>query len=157
MEIILPIGISGSGKSRYYKLEGLDKTHKLISSDEIRYNITGNISDQSRNDEVFKIIEDMINDCVNNNVDIYYDATNLNSRYRKKFVNKFKNNPNVKITYLLFPADIELSNERIRHDIEEHVNRSDVPYNVLERQMKLYKETIYSDFDGENVHKIIRL
>ena len=58
MELILPIGISGSGKSRLYKKEYSD--YKLVSPDEIRKFLTGNISDQSKNNEVFERVDNLI-------------------------------------------------------------------------------------------------
>lgn len=158
MELILPIGISGSGKSTL--IETMKKVYdglKIVCPDTIRYNLTGNISDQSRNSEVFEIVETLINDCVSKNVNVYYDATNLNTKYRRKFVNKFENNPNVHITYYVFPADVELSYQRIQNDLKNKVNRSNVPLDVLNRQKKLYNEMILSDFEGENVERIVFL
>ena len=90
-------------------------------------------------------------------MNVFYDATNINKKYRRKFVNQFKDKDNVKIIYLVFPADVELSNKRIRKDMSDGVDRSDVPYEVLERQMKLYKETIEKGFEDENVQEVIYL
>lgn len=155
MELILPIGISGSGKSRIYKKEYSD--YKLVSPDEIRKFLTGNISDQSKNNEVFERVDNLIDWCIKHDMNVFYDATNINKKYRHKFVNQFKDKDNVKIIYLVFPADVELSNKRIRKDMSDGVDRSDVPYEVLERQMKLYKETIEKGFEDENVQEVIYL
>ena len=155
MELILPIGISGSGKSRLYKKEYSD--YKLVSPDEIRKFLTGNISDQSKNNEVFERVDNLIDWCIKHDMNVFYDATNINKKYRCKFVNQFKDKDNVKIIYLVFPADVELSNKRIRKDMSDGVDRSDVPYEVLERQMKLYKETIEKGFEDENVQEVIYL
>ena len=155
MELILPIGISGSGKSRLYKKEYSD--YKLVSPDEIRKFLTGNISDQSKNNEVFERVDNLIDWCIKHDMNVFYDATNINKKYRRKFVNQFKDKDNVKIIYLVFPADVELSNKRIRKDMSDGVDRSDVPYEVLERQMKLYKETIEKGVEDENVQEVIYL
>lgn len=155
MELILPIGISGSGKSRLYKKEYSD--YKLVSPDEIRKFLTGNISDQSKNNEVFERVDNLIDWCIKHDMNVFYDATNINKKYRRKFVNQFKDKDNVKIIYLVFPADVELSNKRIRKDMSDGVDRSDVPYEVLERQMKLYKETFEKGFEDENVQEVIYL
>ena len=53
MEVIIPIGISGSGKSRLY--EKRYKDYEIISPDLIRKELTGDISNQKRNKEVFQI------------------------------------------------------------------------------------------------------
>ena len=155
MVIVMPIGISGSGKSRLYNISYSD--YEKVCPDDIRYELTGNISDQTRNGSVFKIAEERIDKCVALNKDVYYDGTNLNKKLRKKFVEKYRGTEGVKIVYVVLPADIELSNERIRKDISDHKNRSDVPYDVLERQMKMYEENIKQGFDDENVHEIIYL
>lgn len=155
MKIIVPIGISGSGKSRLYKESFSDM--KLVSPDLLRFSLTGDISNQSCNGQVFKMVDKLIDDCVRTNRDVFYDATNINTKLRRKFVNKYKDNENVEIIYIVLPADIKLSHERIQNDIENKVNRSKVPYEVLERQLKMYQETLDSNFEGENVKEIIKL
>ncbi len=48
---IMTVGISGSGKSSWIKSVG-DENTKIISPDKIRFDLTGDVSDQSRNAEV---------------------------------------------------------------------------------------------------------
>ena len=153
MKIIVPIGISGSGKSTLYK--GTFSDIKLVCPDLIRYELTGDISDQSCNGRVFKIVDERIEKHVQNNEDVFYDATNVVKKYRKKFVNKFKNNPNVYIVYYILNANIDLSYNRIKNDLRNNINISNVSYKVLEKQMENYKHTLNSGFDDENVHEII--
>jgi predicted kinase len=153
MKIIVPIGISGSGKSKLYKDEYSNMT--IISPDLIRYELTNDISNQSKNKEVFEIVNQRVEDCVKNNVDFFYDATNVNTKYRKSFVDKFKGNKDVEITYVVLPADVKVSYERIRNDIKNNVNRSDVPYDVIQIQYGLYKESLKHKFENENVHTVL--
>lgn len=157
MKIIVPIGISGSGKSKLYLDEFKDKGFSLVCPDNIRKKMTGDISDQSKNKEVFEWAQCCIDYCVNLNRDVFYDATNLNKKLRKKFVNQYKDNPDVEIHYYVLPANIEISNERIQKDLSNNIDRSKVPYNVIERQMSMYNDTIKKGFDDENVHKVIML
>ena len=154
MKIIIPIGISGSGKSRLYDMEYQDYVN--VCPDDIRRELTGNISDQSRNKEVFKIAQKMIDDRIANDRDVFYDATNINTEYRKKFVNKYKGT-DVKIIYVILPVDVNVSNERIKNDLNNKVDRSKVSYQVLLRQYEMYKETLNSQFKDENVNEIIYL
>lgn len=151
--LVLPIGISGSGKSRLYNEIFKQFGYELVSPDNIRKELTGDISNQSKNDDVFKVVDKKIDDCNKRNVNIFYDATNVNTYYRKKFVNTFKNR-NVQIHYYILPADIDLSLKRIKNDLNNNICRSNVSYEVLKRQKKLYDETINSSFKDENVHKI---
>lgn len=145
MKIIVPIGISGSGKSTFYN--EYFKDYKLICPDQIRLQLTGDISNQTKNGEVFNIANQMIVDCLKNNEDFYYDATNVNTKYRKDFTKKVKEiNPDAKVVYVYFPSDIELSSDRITLDLANNVVRSNVPKAVLERQNKLYMESLQSSW-----------
>ena len=153
MRIILPIGISGSGNSMFYK--SMFKDIDIVSPDLIRYELTGDISNQECNGHVFKIVDKRIDEHVLLNKDVYLDATNVNRKTRKKFVNKYKDNPNVEIIYYVLPANIKLSYERIQKDIENQVNRSKVPFSVLLRQLDMYNESIDMNFEGENYSQII--
>lgn len=154
MELIIPIGISGSGKSRLYNLNYQD--YVKICPDDIRKELTGSISDQSKNKEVFELAQKRIDDCIANDKNVFYDATNINTEYRKKFVNKYKET-NVRIVYVILPADVNISYQRIKNDLDNKVDRSKVPYQVLLRQYEMYKETLNSQFKDENVDEIIYL
>ena len=61
MEIIVPIGISGSGKTRLYNMRYSDLT--LVSPDLIRKELTGSISDQRKNKEVFEEVDRRVAVC----------------------------------------------------------------------------------------------
>lgn len=154
MEIVIPIGISGSGKSRLYNIQYQD--YVKVCPDDIRKELTGNISDQSRNKEVFELVQKRIDDCIANDRNVFYDATNINTEHRKKFVNKYRGT-NVRIVYVILPADVNVSNERIKNDLNNKVDRSKVPYQVLLRQYEMYKETLNTQFKDENVDEIIYL
>ena len=135
MELIIPIGISGSGKSRLYNLNYQD--YVKICPDDIRKELTGSISDQSKNKEVFELAQKRIDDCIANDKNVFYDATNINTEYRKKFVNKYKET-NVRIVYVILPADVNISYQRIKNDLDNKVDRSKVSYQVLLRQYEMY-------------------
>ena len=154
-KIILPIGISGSGKSKILRNRFINDYEVLVCPDDIRLKLTGNISDQSRNKEVFEIVDLLIDGAVKQDKNVFLDATNVNTKNRKKLVNKYKNNPNVVIQYYILPADVKVSYERIQNDLKNGVNRSNVPMEVLERQFKMYQETLDSGFVGENVQSVI--
>ena len=62
MEIIVPIGISGSGKTRLYNMRYRDLY--LLSPDLIRKELTGSISDQKKNKEVFEEVGRRVADLV---------------------------------------------------------------------------------------------
>ena len=147
MEIIVPIGISGSGKTRLYNMRYSDLT--LVSPDLIRKELTGSISDQRKNREVFEEV-----DLVKKGESFFYDATNVNSEFRKKFVEQFRGT-DVKVIYVVLPADMQVSYMRIKQDLKNNVDRSRVPFEVLIRQKGFYNQSIESNFEGENVQEII--
>ena len=152
MEIIIPIGISGSGKTRLYRMRY--RNYTLVSPDLIRKELTGNISDQSKNKEVFQEVDRRVDDLVKKGQSFFYDATNVNTEFRKAFVNKYKDT-DVKIIYVILPADVPTSILRIKTDLKESVERAQVPIQALIRQYGMYNHSLKTNFEGENVQEII--
>ena len=152
MEIIVPIGISGSGKTRLYNMRYSDLT--LVSPDLIRKELTGSISDQKKNKEVFEEVDRRVEDLVKKGESFFYDATNVNPEFRKKFVEQF-GGTDVKVIYAVLPADMQVSYMRIKEDLKNNVDRSKVPFEVLIRQKGFYNQSLKSNFEGENVQEVI--
>ena len=150
--LILPIGISGSGKSYIYNKDYKDCIQ--VSPDLIREELTGDISNQSRNKDVFRIAFERVDEYLNKGQDVFFDATNVNKSQRKNFTDKYKGT-DVEVVYVVLPADIDLSCKRIRADIREKKNRSDVPYFALVRQKEQYDNSLKVGFDDENVQEVI--
>jgi predicted kinase len=141
--LVLPIGISGSGKSTW--INSLPKNEfKIVSPDLIRKELTGDISNQESNSKVFSIAFEKAAEYIKNGETVIFDATNLDTFYRNALIDKIKNlsGINFKTYYKLFPADVELSKKRIKKDLESGKDRSNVPENVIDRQFKAYKKTI---------------
>ena len=61
----------------------------------------------------------------------------------------------MKVVYVILPADIDLSWKRIKEDIREKKNRSDVPYFVLVRQKEQYDNSLELGFKDENMQEVI--
>ena len=150
--LVLPIGISGSGKSYIYSKDYKD--HVQVSPDLIREELTGDISNQSKNKEVFKLAFERVDEYLNKGMDVFFDATNVNKSQRKNFTDKYIGT-DVNVIYVVLPADVDLSWTRIRKDIREKKNRSDVPYFALVRQKEQYDKSLELGFDDENVQEVI--
>lgn len=150
--LVLPIGISGSGKSYIYNKDYKDCVQ--VSPDLIREELTGSISNQSKNKEVFQLAFERVDYYLNNGKDVFFDATNVNKSQRKNFTDKYIGT-DVNVIYVVLPADIDLSWKRIRSDIREKKNRSDVPYFALVRQKEQYDKSLEIGFDDENVQEVI--
>ena len=150
--LVLPIGISGSGKSYIYNRDYKDCVQ--VSPDLIREELTGDISNQSKNKEVFKLAFERVDEYLNSGKDVFFDATNVNKSQRKNFTDKYIGS-DVTVIYVVLPADVDLSWTRIRKDIREKKNRSDVPYFALVKQKEQYDNTLELGFDDENVQEVI--
>ena len=103
---------------------------------------------------MFKLAFERVDEYLNNGQNVFFDATNVNKSQRKSFTDKYKG-ADVEVVYVVLPADIDLSWKRIRSDIREKKNRSDVPYFALVRQKEQYDKTLELGFDDENVQEVI--
>ena len=151
-KLVLPIGISGSGKSYIYNKDYKDCVQ--VSPDLIREELTGDISNQTKNKEVFKLAFERVDEYLNKGQDVFFDATNVNKEQRKNFTDKYIGT-DVEVIYVVLPADIDLSWNRIRKDIREGKNRSNVPYFALVKQKENYDKSLELGFNDENVQEVI--
>jgi predicted kinase len=134
-QFIIPVGISGSGKSRWIKsLE--NQGFEVISPDEIRRELTGSISDQSKNREVFPLAFERSVEALNAGKSVIFDATNVTSKTRKQMLDYLKEHVTRDFDAYakVFEADPEISKQRIAKDIEAGVDRSNVPPEAIDRQ-----------------------
>lgn len=123
-------GLPGSGKSTY--AEKLKEDGVIIhSSDAIREEF-GDVSDQSKNEEVFKILHRRIKDDLRDGKSVCYDATNLSRKRRVAFIRELKNIPCEKICVLVatpFEKCLLQNLERERS----------VPREVLDRMIRSFQ------------------
>lgn len=86
------IGLSGSGKS--YRAKHIKEKRPLIyntvSSDSIREEKFGDVSDQSHNEEVFNIMREKTIKLLSEGKSVIYDATNLTIKDRKVILEEVK-------------------------------------------------------------------
>lgn len=136
---IMMIGISGSGKSHYINKIIKDHSYTIVSPDEIRREVLGNISDQSSGDTIWRIAKERVVSNLKQGKDVILDATNVNTKSRRNFI---KDLPDCNLKALILPANVELSKERIKKDLESGKDRSAVPPEVVDRQYKNYLQTL---------------
>ena len=91
--LYMMIGLPSSGKSTY--AQRLIRDHKnsiIISSDELRKELYNNVDDQDHNGELFTELHRRIKSALTSGKYEYviYDATNINSRRRRAFINEIK-------------------------------------------------------------------
>ena len=82
--LIVMVGLSGSGKST--KAERLSKklNAKIISSDNIREELTGDINNQTENERVFKEVYKRIRNELERGSNVIFDSTAINMKSRRK-------------------------------------------------------------------------
>lgn len=154
MNLIIPSGISGSGKSRLYNVS-IDKDVKLVCPDDIRRELNGNINDQSNGNKIFEIAHNRVSNFLKNREDVYFSATNLRSVYVIGLLNdvldsigNLKSELNVTFYILTDSFDVEKCISRVRGDIDSGVDRSDVSEEVIRKQAQRFNSLIDSLENG---------
>lgn len=82
--LYIPIAPPGAGKSHLVRQminEGMITWEAVVSPDEMRKILTGDISDQSSNNAVFEICDRITSVRLKNGLDVFVDATNLRGRH----------------------------------------------------------------------------
>ena len=134
-ELIFTVGISGSGKSTWINSQ---KGYEIVSLDEIRKSM-GNVSDQTKNVNVIEQAVSKIKNLLSQGKNIIYDATNVVSLYRTNFLNSL---PPHKRKAKIFEVSPDEAKRRIKKDVAEGKDRSNVPDEVVDRMYENYLKTI---------------
>lgn len=139
------IGISGSGKSTYANGLKTSLNAQLVETDAIRLELTGNAEDQSQNGRVFDVAKKRVNDYLSHGKNTIIDATSLNVKERKDWIDIAKaNNAEVRAYFIDTPVDVckSQNNKRARK----------VPEWVIDKQAnKLQSPTKAEGFDSVTV------
>lgn len=139
------IGISGSGKSTIAQklLQSLlsnDNGTVLISSDNIREELCGDASDQSKNSQVFELAHKRIEESLSRNINVIWDATNLAPEDRKEVI-RIGRNHNAQLVAIQVVTPISIA-------IDRNNNRDRrVPVRVIWKQQGRYYAATKQEFD----------
>jgi len=135
-DLILTIGIPGSGKSFWIKsMSGF----KVVSPDSIRAELS-DISDQSVNPQAWAIAKKRVSEYLKQGKNVILDATNLISFYRKSFLEEL---PPHNLKAKIFKIDPETAKKRIKEDIQKGRLRAKVPDNVVDMMYEDFKKTVH--------------
>lgn len=139
------VGISGSGKSTYANGLKTSLNAQLVETDAIRLELTGDAEDQPQNGKVFEIARKRVNDYLSQGKNTIIDATSLNAKERKDWIDIAKaNNAEVRAYFVDTPIDVckAQNNKRARK----------VPEWVIDKQAnKLHSPTKAEGFDSVTV------
>jgi predicted kinase len=137
--LVITIGCSGSGKSHLKnQLENkLDFVN--VEMDEIRRNLCGNVTDQSKNNQVFMISKSMVNKNVNSK-NVFYNATNLDWKRSVQFVLDLDKDEKVPVVFIFMEdsVNLELCQKRVHADISANMDRSNTSDDIIEKQHNRY-------------------
>lgn len=125
-KMIMLIGLPGSGKSTYatrYKSKNSDVA--IISSEIVRKELLRDKNKHLDGTEVHKIMRDRTIDFLNSDIDVIYDATNINRKRRISFLNSLPEGT-IKIG-VIFATPFELCKEQ---------NAEKVPFEVMNNMYK---------------------
>lgn len=140
--VIATVGISGSGKSTWrnkFLIENPDWV--VISPDDIRKELTGNISDQSRNHDVWNLAYERLDKYACEQKDILFDSTCTNLDTVKRLLRNTEKQ-GTEIKFKLFYCLKSAAYNRITKDIQNNVDRSNVPIEVIDRQYNGFQTVV---------------
>lgn len=132
------IGLPGSGKSTYAKQLAEETNAVILSSDNLREEMFGDINDQEHNAEVFAELHRRCKELLHKQVNIIYDATNIKLKNRTSFLNELKKIDCHK-TCIVFATPYEIC-------LENNTKRErKVPETVIKRMRENFHFPLYNE------------
>jgi predicted kinase len=132
---IMTVGLSGAGKTPFVHSPEM-KDFAIVCPDDIRKELTGDISDQSQNAKVWFLAKQRVIDALNSGRNVILDATNLDSNQRKNFIKDF---PPVQLKAKIFHVEPEEAIRRIHKSLEEGKDRAKTPNSVIYKMYEKFK------------------
>lgn len=142
-KFIMLVGLPASGKSTLSETLKEEFEAVILSSDQIREELSNDINNQTINTDVFEVMNSRANELLINGTNVIYDATNLNRKRRKHLVHHVIK-ANEKVVYLL-----NTTIDTIRRRNEQRDRK--VPNEVID---KMYK-TLQIPVENEGWDEVI--
>ena len=90
VEVIMLVGLAGSGKSTIAKTLSSLHNANIFSSDDIRKELFNDVDEQGRNVELFDVLHNRVIENLKNGKNSIIDATNISYKRRMAFLNKIR-------------------------------------------------------------------
>lgn len=138
-KLIATMGIPGCGKSTWVSRQWFPPV-KVVNTDAIRVRLTGNLSDQSRNDEVFATAYTEIEETLAVGNDVIFDSTALsrNGHARRTFMIDIAKKHNAEAELHVFRVPFDVCLER------NNGRPAPVPFGVMIAFLQLFTEATHS-------------
>lgn len=144
--LILMVGICASGKSTQAKILSEQYNAEIISSDDLRVELYGDINDQDHNEQVFKELNKRVKNNLNQDNNVIIDATNINLKSRRKLLENVAKIDCYKIAYIMAKP--------IEQCLEDNIYRDNpVPHHVINKMYMNFQVPFYEEgFDEIIIH-----
>ncbi len=143
-QLIVTMGISGSGKSLYSR-DMESRGFIRVCMDDLRKLYTGSISDQTQNsrvaDSAFTITEFLLSQ----NKNVIFDSTATRSDTRKTLLKIAKaHNADTKLVVFMDSTNMDLCRSRVAKDQDKKIDRSDTitDSTILQRQHDAFQSSL---------------
>ena len=141
--LTLMVGPSRAGKSSWLRkwASEMGRGHQIITSDGLRQELCGDWRDQSKNDEVFAALHELVSTRLRHGLDTVVDATNIRRKDRLTLVELAKGGP---VRYFIIDRPLE---EKLR-------DRGDIPEAVVIKHDNTFKSQIKDILAGDNMKNV---
>jgi predicted kinase len=142
--LFIPIGLPGIGKTTVRnQLLMFHPDIVVISPDEIRGVLTGDVNNQSRNKDVFVLANQLLEVYTDHGVSVFWDATNIKKQHREGF-REIARQKGYTLIWIEFEHDIDLALQR------NNTRAKRVPVDVIFRMANSYEKlTQEEEKDGK--------
>jgi len=149
LKVIVMIGAPGSGKTTFAKKLWQDNPNfKYLSSDALRAEFGSGEDDQSVTPVVFATLKRRLDHCLRRNETVIVDATSMNAKDRKDYINAAKQF-NAKVVAYAFVCDKQTLLER--NQKRGAGGGRNVPEFVIDKMLAKYQPpTTQEGFDEVN-------
>lgn len=157
-KLIVTVGISGSGKSTLCKMF-IDEGYTHICPDDIRKELTGDISDQSQNGRVWKEAYARLEAALYRGEDVIFDSIGTTKKTRNELRKVAEQYGAECVAYALMDSlSYEKCRDRVAADLANGVDRSNtlVKDEILKRQHSNFLNTMHS-IDNEDFAAVVKV